>query len=371
MSDDSAKAEEERIQRAMNRKARSSMVVKPTQIEHSAPTPSFSQKPKSTAPEKPKPVADKPKPAPATSQSQSVGNRSAEIESLQLKKRTILGTIATTRRDLDEVRAEIAKLKNKEAELVSLLEKREQSVHQLTQEVEELEKKEREQVADVQKHKDEEKARRQREEIERRRQEDVEEERRRLEQEEKKLLNPQPVYSPRSYEEEADVDGLNAEEQRIMRAMSRPGKGGAVGAGRVSNIKPAAAAPAKPAMSEAEKQRIAEENKKKEEEQRIQQEKDLQQRIAHLQVPGGVKKTFISAQVYDFDADVKFLSDFTHFEEIPITTPMDNNFTFSVSWTVSPGPHFYLFKINGKAEINKNLPTGLAPNGLLMNKVDC
>jgi len=276
-----------------------------------------------------------------------------------------LGTISTTRRDLEEVRSEIAKLKNRETELVSLLEKREQSVQQLTQEIEEIEKKD---YTEEIRRKEEEKAKRLKEEVERRRQEEVlEEERKKTDEADKKVLNPQTVYSPRS-DEVINQDGLNAEEERIMRAMSRPGKTGMIGTGRVSNVKPVAA---KPAMSEAERQRIAEENRRKEDEQRVQQEKELQQRIAHLQVAGGVKKTFVSSQVYDFDAEVKFISDFTNFEEIPITTSIDNNFTYSVTWSVKPGPHFYLFKINGKTEINKHIPTGLAPNGSLMNKVDC
>jgi len=187
----------------------------------------------------------------------------------------------------------------------------------------------------------------------------------------KKIFNPQPLYSPRSTEEEVNEDGLNAEELRIMRAMSRPGKGAAPTAERRASSVKQSSAVSKPAMSEADKQRIAEENKKKENENRAAQERDLQERVAHLQHPGGVKKTFISAQVYDFDAEVKFIADFTNFEEIPITTAMDNNFTFSVTWQVKPGFHFYLFKINGKTEINKHLPTGLAPNGSLMNKIEC
>jgi hypothetical protein len=103
----------------------------------------------------------------------------------------------------------------------------------------------------------------------------------------------------------------------------------------------------------------------------LNQERQLQERVAHLQHSEGVTKIFVSPQIYDFEAEVKFFADFTNWEEIPITTQMDNNFTYSVTWKVSPGVHFYLFKINGKIEINKHLPTGLAPNGQLMNKVDC
>jgi len=371
MSDDSAKAEEERIQRAMNRKTRTSMVVKPTHSnEPSAPTPSFSQK----QPIASKPATEKPKPVPAItslSANQSA-SRSAEIEALQLKKRTILGTIGTTRRDLEEVRSEIAKLKSKETELVSLLEKRDQAVQQLNQDIEDLEKKDH---SEELRRQEDAKAKRVAAEVERRRQDEIDEERKKLDEQEGRNFNPQPIYSPRGGEEDAkDLDGLTAEEQRIMRAMSRPGKGGTAGAttggGRASISKPSSAV-SKPAVNEAEKQRIAEENRRKDEEQRAHQERDLQQRIAHLQTPGGVRKTFISSQCYDFDAEVKFVADFTNFEEIPITTPIDNNFTYSVTWSVKPGPHFYLFKINGKTEINKNLATGLAPNGSLMNKVDC
>jgi hypothetical protein len=382
MSDDSAKAEEERIQRAMNRKTRASMVVQPSHRSNEpfAPVNTFSQR-QPTAAAKPSPTAaeksfrplEKPKPTPSVNTTQSAAPaKSTEIDSLQFKKRTILGTIGTTRRELEEVRAEIAKMKNKEAELVSLLEKREQAVNQLNQDIEALELKDH--TEDL-KRKEDEKARRVKDEIERRRKEEDEEERKKIEQEEyQRNLNPQPIYSPRGGpEEELNEDGLNAEELRIMRAMSRPGKGGAPTAGgrRASSVKGSSNITSRQAMSEEEKKRIAEDNRKKEEESRVAQEKDLQQRIAHLQQPGGIKKTFVSPQIYDFDADVKFIADFTHFQEIPITTPMDNNFTYSVTWQVNPGFHFYLFKINGKTEINKNIPTGLAPNGSLMNKVEC
>jgi len=387
MSDDSAKAEEERIQRAMNRKTRASMVVHPShRTEPFAPVntfapkqpsaavkpipekPAVTEKVKPLAQEKPKPLAqEKSKPLPTATSNPKLS--SAEIESLQLKKRTILGTIGTTRREIEEVRAEIAKLKNKEAELASLLEKRETAVQQLSQEIEFLEQKDH---TDELKRKEEEKSKRVNAEIERRRKEEEDEERKKIEElEEKKILNPQPLYSPRA-EEEQNEDGLNAEELRIMRAMSRPGKGAAptAAAGRVSSVKQSSSV-SKPAMSEGDRQRIAEENRKKEEDNRASQERDLQQRIAHLQHPGGVKKTFISSQVYDFDAEVKFIADFTNFEEIPITTPIESNFTYSITWQVKPGFHFYFFRINGKTEINKNLPTGLAPNGSLMNKIEC
>jgi len=115
---------------------------------------------------------------------------------------------------------------------------------------------------------------------------------------------------------------------------------------------------------------MAEEKRRREEEERAARERELQERIVHLQAPGGTRKTFISPQIYDFDAEVKFVADFTNWEEIPITTSMDNNFTYSVTWSVTPGVHFFLFKINGKTEINKNMATALAPNGQLMNKVD-
>jgi len=381
MSDDSGKAEEERIQRAMNRKTRASMVVQPSHRSNEpfAPVNSFTQKQPTAAvkptpvPEKVKPLQlDKPKATPSvTFNQQTTTKNSSEMESLQLKKRTILGTIGTTRREIEEVRSEIAKLKNKEAELNSLLEKREAAVQQLTQEIDSLEQKDQ---SENLKRKEEEKSKRVNFENERRRKEEEDEERKKNEfEQDKKVQNPQPLYSPRSAEEDLNEDGLNAEELRIMRAMSRPGKNNAPTAGgRVSSVKQSSAVnSAKPAMSEADRQRIAEENKKKEDENRASQEKDLQQRIAHLQTPGGVKKTFCSSMVYDFDAEVKFIADFTNFEEIPITTPIDNNFTYSVTWHVKPGFHFYLFKINGKTEINKNIPTGLAPNGSLMNKIEC
>jgi len=307
MSDDSATAEEERIQRAMNRKARSSMVVKPTNsIEPAAPTPSFSQKQSLAAKptEKPKPVekpkpTEKPKPVPATTspttnQSSAASRLNGDIEALQLKKRTILGNIGTTRRELEEVRVEIAKLKSKEAELVSLLEKRDQAVQQLNQDIDDLVQKDHSEEIRRQ---DDAKAKRIAAEVERRRQEEIEDERKKLDESEGRNFNPQPIYSPRGGEEDAtEQDGLTAEEQRLMRAISRPGKGGTgveqqqpTRGARVSNVKPSSAV-SKP--NEAERQRIAEENKRKEDEQRAHQENDLQQRIAHLQAPGGVKKNF-------------------------------------------------------------------------------
>jgi len=245
------------------------------------------------------------------------------------------------------------------------------AIQQINQEIENLEQKD---YTEDLRRKEEEKTKRVNAEVERRRKEEEGDERKKIEEAEaeKKILNPQPLYSPRANEEEQNEDGLNAEELRIMRAMSRPGKGAAppTTTGRASSVKQSSAV-SKPAMSDADKQRIAEENRKKEEESRASHEKDLQQRIAHLQQPGGVKKTFVSSQVYDFDADIKFIADFTNFEEIPITTSIDNNFTYTVTWNVNPGFHFYLFKINGKTEINKNIPTGLAPNGSLMNKIEC
>jgi len=136
--DDSAKAEEDRIQRAMNRKARGSVIVKtgndlgpPTstssygQSRQSFMTkaPSFDNKPKPFVPvEKPKPTVVTP-PSPVTSPHGRSG-LTVEMDNLQMKKRTILGTMATGRRELEEVRNEITKLKAKEAELVSVLEKK-------------------------------------------------------------------------------------------------------------------------------------------------------------------------------------------------------------------------------------------------------
>jgi len=88
MSDDSAKAEEERIQRAMNRKARvASMTVAKT-VVHSID--SAAQKQQSAAVKSPvtekKPVVDKPKPTTTTHTTSQTSARSAEIDSLQLKK---------------------------------------------------------------------------------------------------------------------------------------------------------------------------------------------------------------------------------------------------------------------------------------------
>jgi len=137
--DDSAKAEEDRIQRAMNRKARGSVIVKtgndlgpPTstssygQSRQSFMTkaPSFDNKPKPFVPVemKPKPMVVTP-PSPVTSPHSRSG-LTVEMDNLQMKKRTILGTMATGRRELEEVRNEIARLKAKEAELVSVLEKK-------------------------------------------------------------------------------------------------------------------------------------------------------------------------------------------------------------------------------------------------------
>jgi hypothetical protein len=376
MSDE--KQEEERIQRAMNRKTnpnRSSMLVKSgneapppvasapsysNRMSMNVKSPAVQERPKAVAQEKPKAV---------NFQAPSAPQNSAEIENLQLKKRTLLGTIVSTRRDLEDVRNEIAKLKSKESELVSLLEKREQSVQQLTQDIEQLEHRN---SAEDSRRKEEEKTRRIKEEIASRKKEEEEEERRRIEEEEKKILNPQPVYAPRvASSENLQDDGVNAEELRLMRAMSRPQKAGGQSTmpQRTSGYRPAASAVKQ--IPEEERRRMAEENKRKEEENRVAQEQRLKERVAHLQHEGGIAKKFISPQVYDFDADVRFCADFTQFEDIPITTPIDNNFTHSVNWNVSPGLHFYVFKINGKAEINKNIPTGLAPNGQLMNKIDC
>jgi len=386
--DDYAKVEEDRINRAMNRKRNSVVLPKGADFVTSSPT----SPPKGSFPvrqssvnvinkspfERPKPVTQPKSILASTASPVTSPHRvNQEIESLQIKKRSILGAITTGRRELDEVRNEIAKLKSKEAELVAVLEKRDQAVQQLNQDIEALEQKDQNEEL---KRKEEEKARRIKEEIEKRRREEELEERKKLEEEEEREKEkerererekererptPKPVYAPQFQDDEDE----NAEEIRLMRAMSRPGKGNVNVTSRV--VSPPQSKPSKPQISEAEKIRMAEEKKKFEEEQRLAQERQLQERVAHLQQVGGVSKTFVSGTIYDFDAEVKFYADFTNWEEIPITTSMDKNFTYSITWKVSPGVHFYLFKINGKIEINKNVPTGLAPNGQLMNKVDC
>jgi len=353
----------------MNRKPnRSSMLVKSGGNEpQPISTPSYSTNSRANMSVKSPTSQEKPKAV--SFQAPSSPSSSVEIDNLQMKKRTLLGTIVSTRRDLDEVRNEIAKLKSKESELVVLLEKREQSVQQLAQEIEQLEQ--RNHAEDTKRRLDEERAKRVKDEIEKRKKEEEEEERKRIEAEDQKVFNPQPVYARVVSSENLLEEGINAEELRLMRAMSRPTKGGG-GSGmptRTSGYKPATSAVKQ--IPEAERIRIAEENKRREEENRLAQERALKDRIAHLQHAGGVSKTFVSPQVYDFDADIKFCADFTQFEDIPLNTSIDNNFTHSVTWQVPPGIHFYVFKINGKSEINKNIPTGLAPNGQLMNKLEC
>jgi len=155
-----------------------------------------------------------------------------------------------------------------------------------------------------------------------------------------------------------------------MRSMSRPGKGN-MNINVVSRVISTPPSKPKPQISEADRLRIAEEKKKIRRRTKIESRETITRTGGSLQHSEGVTKIFVSPQIYDFEAEVKFFADFTNWEEIPITTQMDNNFTYSVTWKVSPGVHFYLFKINGKIEINKHLPTGLAPNGQLMNKVDC
>jgi len=372
-----------------------------------------------------------------------VSQHADQIEQLQLKKRTVLGTMTSTKRELDDLRSEIAKLKSKEAELVSLLEKRESSVQQLTQQIEELENAQRG-VEEGRRKVEEEKARYLREEIERRKKEEEEErkkreeedrkrreeeaerrkkeeelERKRREEEEKKLttidedaLNrtskqsvsayiapiKQPVspsYNRAPSNEQLPNEGMNAEESRILRAMSRAKSGTALGStvttGRTSSYRPAepktVTSPKQPApepawkeqerIREAERQtRVAEDNRRKEEERRAildQQSKAKQteqQRIMEIQQRGGKLCKFSSPVVYDIDVDVKICGDFTDWQEIPITSEIDGNFQYTISLPVSPGVHFYRFKIGNKWDVNKNLPTGVAPTGDVMNKVD-
>jgi len=203
-----------------------------------------------------------------------------------------------------------------------------------------------------------------------------------------------PAYNHRTTSAETiNTDGMNPEEVRILRAMSRAKSGTGLGTtGRSSSYKPAEPrtnptpkpqSTAEPAWKEqerirdAERQiRIAEENKKKEEERRAileQQTKTKhaeQQRISEIQQRGGKMHTFVSPVVYDIDVEVKICGDFTDWQEIPITSEIDGSFQYAIAFPVNLGVHFYRFKIGNKWDVNKNLPTGVAPTGDVMNKVD-
>jgi len=193
-----------------------------------------------------------------------------EIENLQIKKRSVLGTITTGRRELEEVRNEIAKLKIKEADLVAVLEKRDQAVAQINQEIEALEQKD---FNAEEKRKEAEKAQRIKDEIEKRRREEEHEERKKLEEEqdrekekerererekERERPTPKPVYAPQFQDDEDE----NAEEIRLMRAMSRPGKGGTVNTNVASRVVATPPSKPKPQITEADRIRMAEDKKK-------------------------------------------------------------------------------------------------------------
>jgi len=267
--DDSIKAEEERIQRAMNRKTRGSVVIKGNESPTSPSTPPFLQTRQSTnvlnkAPSfdnKPKPSPTYPKTFSSTVSPVASPHRvNQELENLQIKKRSILGTITTGKRELEEVRYEIAKLKAKEAELVAVLEKRDQAIQQINQDIEVLEQKD---LNEELKRKEEEKAKRIKEEVEKRRREEELEERKKLIGEEqpeaKPVHSPKPAYTPHSQEDLNDDQ--NAEEIRLMRSMSRPGKGN-MNINVVSRVISTPPSKPKPQISEADRLRIAEEKKK-------------------------------------------------------------------------------------------------------------
>jgi len=269
--DDSTKAEEERLQRAMNRKARGSVVLKGNETTSPSSSPSFLQTRQSVSVLNKAPsFENKPKPSPTYGKTFSTtstvspvasphrGNQ--ELENLQMKKKSIMGTITTGKRDLEEVRNEIAKLKAKEAELVAVLEKRDQAVQQINQEIEALELKDHNDG--LKRKEEEEKAKRIKEEAEKRRREEEHEERKKLGEEQleaKPVHSPKPAYTPHSQDLNDDE---NAEEIRLMRSMSRPGKGGNMNINVVSRVVSTPPPKAKPQLSEADRIRIAEEKKK-------------------------------------------------------------------------------------------------------------
>jgi len=304
------------------------------------------------------------------------------------------------------------------------LEKREAAVQQLNTQIEEAEQSESSEKSNAEENRrraEEEKARRVREENERRRREEEEEERKKREAEEERrrqtVVNSpayyggQPAARPRAAtaavglqrppttstpqqgrqltSQEAIEEGVDPEELRLMRAMSRkPGAAGTNNRASMYNPPVAKAVPqAKPQQEPAWKEqersreterlaRATEDNRRKEEERRV--TLDLQnqariseeQHIAAIQSRGGDLHTFTSPTIYDFEADVKICGDFTDWREVPITSEMDKNFSYSIALPVNRGLHFYRFKVAGKWDVNRNLPTGVAPTGELMNKVD-
>jgi len=341
-----------------------------------------------------------------------------QIEQLLGKKRTVLGTINSSRRELEDVRAELAKLKLKETELLAMLEKRELAVQQIGSQIEELEQlesKEKLNAEDSKKKWEEERARRVREENESRKREEEEVDRQRREAEEERrrqtVVNS-PKYvdiaavtrgpSTTSVRSTAPVettptsltavdDGLNPEEARLMRAMSRkgllsPGRGPSYkpSIGQLPEQKSSPKIPtAEPAWKGQERQRdirAFEETKRREEEKRAIQSREAallnsakladQQRIADIHNREGVQHTFTTPLIYDYDASVSISGDFTDWQEVPITSEISDKFTYSITLPVPRGTHFYRFKVDGKWDVNKNLPTGVGPIGELMNKVD-
>jgi len=200
---------------------------------------------------------------------------------------------------------------------------------------------------------------------------------------------PTPQVKQQMTSLEALEEGVDPEELRLMRAMSRkPGAAGTNNRASMYNPPVAKAVPqAKPQQEPAWKEqersreterlaRATEDNRRKEEERRV--TLDLQnqariseeQHIAAIQSRGGDLHTFTSPTIYDFEADVKICGDFTDWREVPITSEMDKNFSYSIALPVNRGLHFYRFKVAGKWDVNRNLPTGVAPTGELMNKVD-
>jgi hypothetical protein len=250
----------------MNRKARGSVVLKGNETTTSPTSPSYLQTRPSFSVLKTPSFENKPKPSPTYAKTFSTVSPVAsphrvnqELENLQMKKRSIMGTITTGKRDLEEIRNEIAKLKAREAELVAVLEKRDQSVQQINQEIETLEQKDHNE--ELKRKEEEEKTKRIKEETEKRRREELFEERKKLEEEHpeaKPVYSPKPVSTPHSQDLNDDE---NAEEIRLMRSMSRPGKGG-MNINVVSRVVSTPPKSTKPQLSEADRIRIAEEKKK-------------------------------------------------------------------------------------------------------------
>eukprot|EP01124_Arcella_intermedia_P002716 TRINITY_DN11481_c1_g1_i1.p1 TRINITY_DN11481_c1_g1~~TRINITY_DN11481_c1_g1_i1.p1 ORF type:complete len:452 (-),score=122.17 TRINITY_DN11481_c1_g1_i1:76-1392(-) len=304
-----------------------------------------------------------------------------KVDELVMKKRTLQGTIASTKRDIEEVRAEIAKLKSKEADLIALLERREQGLHQLVAQIEELEvssEKDR-QAADL-KRQEQERLARLNHEAELRRREEEEERKRQLHQQQVQMQHQNVVnstYQPElpspaspvrgafvSDSEDAEARRIAEEEERLLRAMQRQ-KGGA----RTSYVRttPVHVPSAARTDSQQEQQQRMEEQRRREEQKRKEEESQLLQQYASQ---SGVSHTFRSPPIYDYDAQITFTADFTQWREVPVASEIDKDFTYSITLPVPPGVHFYRFRAGGKWEVNKAQPTGVAPTGDLMNKVE-